>query len=115
MRSLFSRLVLTVHGIGDPTAFVELDAAFRDTMEKGGSAARLVQTFTDHAEHSYLADPVYPTLLAALLRWIERGEKPTPAGIARECEASERTFGPGCRFLPDYRPAALESRSPARD
>ena len=107
--------VLTVHGIGDPTAFVELDSAFRQTMEKGGSADRLVQTFTDHAEHSYLADPVYPTLLAALLRWIEQGEKPTPAGIARQCAAFETTFGPGCRFLPDYRPAPLESRSPARD
>lgn len=107
--------VLTVRGIGDPTAFVELDAAFRETMDRGGSAGRLVQTFTEHAEHSYLADPVYPTLLAALLRWIERGEKPTPAGIARECAALEGTFGPGCRFLPDYRPAPLNSRIPARD
>lgn len=107
--------VLTVRGIGDPTAFVELDSAFRETMERGGSGDRLVQTFTAHAEHSYLADPVYPTLLAALLRWVEQGDKPTPAAIARACAAAEPTFGPGCQFLPDFRPAPLSSRSPARD
>lgn len=106
--------VLTVHGIGDPTAFVELDAAFRETMERGGSGDRLVQTFTRDHEHSYLSDPVYPTLLDALLRWIERGEKPSPEGIARDCARFEASFGPGCRFEPGYRPAPLESRAAPR-
>lgn len=107
--------VLTVHGIGDPTAFVELESAFRQTMEKGGSGGRLVQTFTDHAEHSYLADPVYATLLAALLQWVERGDKPTPPRIARDCADFEATFGPGCRFLPEFQPAPLSARVPARE
>lgn len=107
--------VLTVHGIHDPTAFVELDAAFGETMRRGGSAERLVQTFTDDKAHSYLSDPVYPTLLAALLQWAERGVKPTPAGIAQQCKAFEAEFGPGCRFLPDYRPPPLDSRVPRRD
>ena len=102
--------VLTVHGTGDATAFVELDAAFRDTMERGGSGERLVQTFTSDREHSYLSDPVYPALLAALLQWVERGDKPTPAGIAQRCEALQSRFGPGCRFLPDYKPAPLSAR-----
>ena len=102
--------VLTVHGIHDPTAFVELDSAFRQTMEKGGSADRLVQTFTDDKEHSYLSDPVYPTLFAALLDWVERAEKPTPAGIAARCKDFEAEFGAGCRFLPEFRPAPLAER-----
>jgi pimeloyl-ACP methyl ester carboxylesterase len=106
--------VLTVRGVGDPTAFVELDSAFRRTMEAGGSAERLVQTYTADAEHSYLSAPVYPTLFAALLRWIERGDKPTPATIAGACASFEPRFGAGCRFLPDYRPAELESRVAAR-
>jgi len=106
--------VLTVHGIGDPTAFIELESAFRQTMEQGGSASRLVQTFTDDKEHSYLSDPVYPTLFDALLQWVERGEKPTPAGIAQSCKRFEAQFGAGCRFLPDYRPAPLEARIAAR-
>jgi alpha-beta hydrolase superfamily lysophospholipase len=102
--------VLTVHGIHDPIAFVELQSVFRRTMELAGTADRLVQTFTDDKDHSYLGDPVYPALLAALLQWVERGEKPTPAAIAQRCKAFEAEFGPGCRFLPEYRPAPLESR-----
>ena len=102
--------VLTVHGVNDATAFVEMDAAFRATMEGAGTADHLVQTFTDDAEHSYLSDPVYPTLVDTLLRWTQGGAKPTPAVIASACEAAKAQFGPGCRFLPDYRPAALETR-----
>ena len=97
-------------GTEDPTAFVELDAYFKATMERGGSGERLVQTFTQHATHSYLSDPTYPTLMAALLRWVDTGEKPTPAGIAAQCPALEARFGQGCAFLPGYVPAALNRR-----
>ncbi len=104
--------VLTVKGVDDPTAFVELDAQFKATMDKVGSGARLVQTFTRHSGHSYLSDPTYPTLMAALLRWLNDGDgaKPTPAGIAQQCPAYESEFGKGCAFLPAYVPAPLVSR-----
>ncbi len=108
--------VLTLHAIGDPTAFVELEDTFRRAMEAGGSSARLVQAFTDHKEHSYLADAVYPAALAALLRWIDTGEKPTDASIAQQCKAMEATYGSGCGFQPGYRPAPLAARiAPRRD
>ncbi len=102
--------VITVHGIGDATAFVELESAFRDTMTRGGSAGRLVQTFTRDAEHSYLSDPVYPALLAALVQWVETGDKPTPAALAQRCEELQKQWGPGCRFVTDYQSAPLASR-----
>lgn len=102
--------VLTVKGVDDPTAFVELDAQFKATMEQGGSGARLVQTFTRHNTHSYLSDPTYPTLMAALLRWVDEGAKPTPEGIAQQCAEYEAQFGKGCAFLPAYVPAPLEAR-----
>ncbi|MBN9410700.1 MAG: hypothetical protein J0H69_16235 [Burkholderiales bacterium] len=102
--------VLTVHGIGDPTAFVEMDDAFRRTMEAAGTAGHLVQTFTTDDTHSYLSDPVYPTLLAALSAWAQGGHKPTPAQIAAQCEGFKPQFGDGCRFRPDYQPAALDTR-----
>ena len=72
--------VLTVHAIDDPIAFVETESTFRETMQQAGSADHLVQTFTDDHQHSYLAEPDYPTLFAALLRWVTTGERPTPAG-----------------------------------
>jgi hypothetical protein len=102
--------VLTAHAINDPTAFVELESAFRETMEKAGTAGHLVQTFTDESEHSYLSNPEYPALVSALLDWAGGGAKPTPQSIASSCKAFEARFGPGCRFVPDYRPAPLDAR-----
>lgn len=102
--------VLTVHGVNDPTAFVELQSKFRQTMEQGAGTRKLVQTYVDSREHSYLGDPVYPTLFDALLQWVERGDKPTPDGVAASCKGYEARFGAGCAFLPAYQPKPLEAR-----
>jgi len=102
--------VLTVHGIDDPTAFVEMESAFRQTMTQGGSAANLVQTFADFSEHSYLSDPTYPALVDSLLGWATKGAKPSAASVAARCREVEARFGPGCRFLPDFQPKELEAR-----
>ncbi len=107
--------VLTVHGIDDATAFVELDDEFARTMARAGRADRLVQTFTRDHEHSYLSDPAYATLLQALMRWVDDGVKPTPAAIAAACPAQEARFGAGCRFEPAYRPAPLDTRVTPRE
>lgn len=106
--------VLTTHGIGDATAFVELQDSFRRTMERAGNGARLVQTYVDSAEHSYLGDATYPPLFAALLDWVERGAKPTPAAIAQRCRTMDPARAEGCRFVPDHVPRPLASRVPAR-
>jgi hypothetical protein len=102
--------VLTVHGINDPTAFVELQSKFRQTMEQGAGTKKLVQTYVDSREHSYLGEPIYPTLFDALLQWVERGDKPTPEGIASNCKGYEARFGAGCAFLPAYQPRPLDAR-----
>ena len=102
--------VLSVHAIGDPVAFVELETTFQATMQAAGRGEALVQTFTDHTEHSYLADPVYPALLEALLEWVEKGAKPEPQAIAQRCKVLEAAYGAGCRFRIGYQPGPLESR-----
>lgn len=108
--------VLTAKWIGDPTAFVELDARFKDVMQKGGSSDRLVQTFTTNAQsHSYISDATYPTLLSALIDWVEKGNKPTPASVAAACPSFEAQFGAGCSFDAAYTPPPLVSRVPARE
>jgi len=106
--------VLTLHAIDDPTAFVELESTFRDTMAAAGRADRLVQTYTDEHAHSYLADPEYVAAMGALLDWIDHGDKPTPASVAARCRAAEPAFGGGCALRPDYVPAPLASRVPPR-
>lgn len=108
--------VITMHAINDPTAFVELESVFLTTMRRGGSADRLVQLFTDDSEHSYLSDAQYVTAMRSLLEWVERGVKPTPAGIAARCRSVDAAFSPstGCRFLPAYTPKPLSTRVPSR-
>jgi alpha-beta hydrolase superfamily lysophospholipase len=109
---------LTLHAIHDPTAFVELETSYRRIRESAGTAERLVQTFSEESEHSYLSDPEYPALFAALLDWIDKGEKPTPSTVAQRCAGFEAGYGEGgknrCRFKVDYRSPPLESRVPAR-
>ena len=102
--------VLTVHGIKDPTAFVEMENAFAQTMAAAGRADGLVQTFVDESEHSYLTDATYVALLDALRGWIEAGRKPTPQAVAEGCAKARAAFPSDCRFVPDYRPAPLETR-----
>lgn len=106
--------VLTVHAIHDPTAFVELEVEFARTMAAAGRAEGLVQSFSDDREHSYLSDASYVAALQALQAWVEQGRKPTPAEIAAACLDAQARFPSTCRFRPDYHPAPLESRVPAR-
>lgn len=106
--------VLSVKWISDPTAFVELDAQFRSTMDRAGSGDRLVQTFTRQGTHSYISDPTYVALMGALLDWTRSGDKPTPERVAARCRAAETRFGAGCTFEPAYVPAPLATRVPVR-
>lgn len=108
--------VLTLHAIDDPVAFVELESSFRDTMARAGAGERLVQVFSADREHSYLADAEYLAAMQALLAWVERGEKPTPASVSERCARLDAALQPAtaCRFRPDYRPAPLADRVPAR-
>ena len=99
--------VLTVHAIHDPTAFVEIESASASTMERGGSAGRLVQAYTDHAEHSYLADAVYPAPLDALAAGRSGGAKPTPQAIAARCIELQPVYGGECRMDLQFRPQPL--------
>jgi alpha-beta hydrolase superfamily lysophospholipase len=102
--------VLTLHAIDDPTAFVELESAYRDVLRSAGRDALLVQVFTDEHEHSYLSDAEYVAAFEALLAWIDRGDKPSPQSIAARCARAEAAFGKGCYVVPDYVPAPLVTR-----
>jgi hypothetical protein len=102
---------LTMHAIDDPTAFVELEQAFHDTVAKASAGDLLVQSFTDEHEHSKLATPQYAALLRAMSTWIERGEKPSPTSLEAACEAAVATYGEACHFQTRYTPPPLANRS----
>jgi hypothetical protein len=108
--------VLTMHGIDDPVAFVELESSFRQTMADASRAANLVQVFTRDHEHSYTSDAQYLAATEALLGWVQRKKTPTPADVAARCQALHARWDPakGCRIEPGYKPAPLASRVPER-
>jgi pimeloyl-ACP methyl ester carboxylesterase len=110
----FAVPVLTAHGISDSTVFVEGSDTLRRRMEAAGNGSRLVQTFVDSNQHSYWGDAMYPPLFEALLNWIDKGEKPTPAGIAARCRALRAATPADCRFVIDYAVKPLASRIPPR-
>lgn len=106
---------ITMHAIHDPTAFVEHEARYCAGVARAGKEDLLVQTFVDEAQHSYLTDADYITVLTALMDWIDHGRKPTPAGIAAACPEAQRQFGGRCSFVPDFSPKPYFSRVLPRD
>jgi hypothetical protein len=109
-RGRFAVPVLGAHGIADATVFVEGTDTLRQRMVAAGNGDRLVQTFVDSSEHSYWGDAYYPPLFEALLNWVEKGRKPSPAGIAQRCRELRAGQAADCRFLPDYVAKPLASR-----
>jgi len=105
---------LTMHAEEDPTAFVELEAEYRDLVAMAGSAALLVQSFTREQDHSKLATPEYAALFRAMMDWLNKGAKPSPATLAARCRDMVALYGEDCHFDPDFHPAPLASRVYAR-
>ncbi|MDP9930185.1 hypothetical protein [Variovorax paradoxus] len=109
---------VALHGIDDPTAFVELESAYRRIRDAAGTGDTLVQSFSAEREHSYLSDSEYPALFNALMDWIDKGEKPTPASLAQRCAALMPRYDTdgknGCHIKPEWQAPALETRVPAR-
>lgn len=102
--------VVTLHGIGDSTVFVENQAAYRATLERAGTAHRLLQVFVDDVEHPKLSPPLYPAALAALRDWAETRRRPTPEELRGRCETLRATYGGECRIVADYVPQPWEAR-----
>lgn len=106
----FAVPVLSAHGTGDATVFVEGSDTLRQRMVAAGNGYRLVQTFVDSSEHSYWGDAHYPPLFEALLNWVDKGQKPSPAGVAERCRQLRTAQPADCRFLPAFVPQPLATR-----
>lgn len=106
--------VITLHAIDDPTALVEYESDYREVVQRAGSQARLLQTFTREDQHSKLSDAEYAALFDALMKWIGTGTKPVVQDIASACTALAAQFKGGCHFDPEFTPGLLFSRVPPR-
>lgn len=102
--------VLSLHAIGDPTAFVEVNEHYRRAVEKAGKGGLLFQTYLDERAHAKLPPPVYPALLDALVNWIDSGKPPQLGLVQSACETYRARLGGRCRFNPDFKPMAYDQR-----
>lgn len=88
---------VTLHALHDPTVFYAAEAVYAETVASAGRAHLLVQAATDEDEHSKLEDAGYLTVLAALERWIDTGERPDPNRFQQDCVADHTPRS--CRFV----------------
>jgi alpha-beta hydrolase superfamily lysophospholipase len=107
--------VLSLHGIGDSTVFVEHEAAYRATLETAGTAELLAQIFVDENDHQKLSPVLYPTALRVLAEWAEGGARPTPEAFRVRCEALRASYPGECRIAVEYVPQPWEARVNPRE
>ena len=107
--------VVSIHSINDPQVVVEVQSAYRATVERAGSGERLVQAFTDEPAHTGQSAPELAAALDALMQWIEKGTKPTAQTIAADCERRRATFAGPCSYHPDYSPKPYGTRYYSRE
>lgn len=100
---------LTMHAKDDPTAPVEFETVYRETVAKAGNGDLLVQTFTNENEHSKLSTPQYAALFASMVDWIDKGTKPTPVTVDAACQQKAPAYNEPCRFDPSFYPGPLSS------
>ena len=81
--------VITVHAHDDGLVLVENETKYRQAFEAAKNADRLVQLYTSYGGHCGFITEIFPAV-DALVAWVERDQKPTPASIQAAC--------PGCRF-----------------
>jgi hypothetical protein len=98
--------MVAIHSINDPQVAVEVESAFRDTVGNAGNADRLVQAYTDEAQHTGQSAPEILAAIEMLMQWIEMDFKPDAAAIAEVCEQLRSGFDGPCRYHPDFQPKA---------
>ncbi|MEU3792883.1 hypothetical protein [Streptomyces fructofermentans] len=102
--------VLTLHAIDDPTAFVEHEAAYRDSLRGARRDGHLVQTFTREAEHSGLSDSEYANSITALDTWARTGRRPMAGSVAAACAGFDKVYGTGCHYDAAFVPRPYATR-----
>jgi hypothetical protein len=103
--------IVTLHAIDDGRAFVEQEAAYRETLEEAGAADLLFQTYTNYGGHCVgFSTPEWLAALTALLQWIDTGVKPTQQHVVSTCERYQGELGGSCTINPTFKPAPLVTR-----
>jgi hypothetical protein len=103
--------VITVHAIDDPTAFIEHESAYRETLEHAKADRHLLQLYTNESEHSFLQQSEYAAAFQALVAWVATGVKPPMQTVVANCEAARIRYNDACLFDTTYQPNPFFART----
>ena len=106
--------VVTLHAIDDSRAFVENEAAYRQTFQRAGTLGLLYQAYTNQGGHCLFTAAESLAMLEVLLKWIDTRTPPTSQDVLSACDRYRTELGGACRFNATYQPAPLETRMYAR-
>jgi hypothetical protein len=107
--------MVAIHSINDPQVAVEVESAYRDTVQGAGNADRLVQAYTDENQHTGQSAPEIAAALEMLMQWIEMGYKPDASLIAEACDQLRSGFEGPCRYHPEFHPKPYGTKYYTRD
>ena len=107
--------VVTLHTIGDGLVIVENENAYAQTLREAGTRGNLFRAYTNADGHCAFSGSEFLAGFKALVDWVQTNVRPTQRRIAADCEEFAAQRGDTCDLNRHFRPAAFETRVPARE
>ncbi len=107
--------IVTLHTIGDGLVIVENENAYAQTLREAGTRGNLFRAYTNADGHCAFSGSEFLAGFKALLDWVQTNTRPTKRKIAADCEEFAAQRGDTCDLNRHFRPAAFETRVPARE
>lgn len=93
------RPTISLHAKFDPTVSYLAQGHYRDVVKHAGQSHLLMPLLTSEDQHSKLSDSEYLASLAALVDWMESGNKPTMNSIRDRCSSYAKQTVQPCMFI----------------
>ena len=106
---------MTLHTIGDGLVIVENENAYAQTLREAGTRGNLFRAYTNADGHCAFSGSEFLAGFKALVDWVQINVRPTKRKIAADCEEFAAQRGDTCDLNRRFRPAAFETRVPARE
>lgn len=84
----------------DPVVAAAAAEAYQQQAESQGNGHLFLRLLTRDGSHARLSDAEYLATLAALLRWIDTGQRPEPTAVGAACQELARELLGRCSMTP---------------
>ncbi len=106
---------ITMHTIGDGLVIVENEHEYREEFAEERDQRKLFQIYTNAGGHCQFSNSELAAAVEALVKWVEKKERPTTEGVMAACAQFQTVFHDTCNINPTFQPGEFEARIPARN